>query len=69
MQWVLIEFYIFFRYTIYTGNKELNLQPIDPLFLEKFSIVQNENSPVNIQLHFRNLTLNGIKDIVIYKVV
>lgn len=51
------------------GNKDLNVPPIDPLFLEKFSIVQNQNSPVNIQLHFRNLTLNGIKDLVIYKVV
>lgn len=51
------------------GNEELGLIPIDPLKLDKFSIVQNEQSPVNIKLHLRNITLTGIKDIVVTKVV
>lgn len=51
------------------GNKELGLIPFDPLKLEKFSIVQNEQSPVNIRLHVRNITLTGLKDIAVSKVV
>lgn len=52
-----------------SGNKELNLQSIDPLTVEKFSVVQNEQSPVNIRLHLRNITLTGLKDLVVTKVV
>lgn len=52
-----------------SGNKELNLQSIDPLTVEKFSVVQNEKSPVNIRLHLRNITLTGLKDLVVTKVV
>lgn len=51
------------------GNKELELIPFDPLKLEKFSIVQNEQSPVNIRLHLRNITLTGLKDLTVTKVV
>lgn len=51
------------------GNKELALIPFDPLKLEKFSIVQNEQSPVNIRLHLRNITLTGLKDLTVTKVV
>lgn len=51
------------------GNEELNLIPFDPLKLDKFSIVQSEQSPVNIRLHLRNITLTGIKDIIVSKVV
>lgn len=51
------------------GNKELGLIPFDPLKLEKLSIVQNEQSPVNIRLHLRNISLTGLKDITVTKVV
>lgn len=43
--------------------------PIDPLKLEKFSIVQNEKSPVNIRLHLRNITLTGLKDFEVSKIM
>lgn len=59
----------YFNWINVTGNEELDLIPIDPLHLDKFSIVQNEQSPVNIRLHLRNITLTGIKDIVVSKVV
>lgn len=51
------------------GNKELELIPIDPLILDKLSIIQSADSPVNIKLNFRNLSLTGIKDVVVTKVV
>lgn len=51
------------------GNEELGLTPFDPLKLEKLSIVQNEQSPVNIRLHLKNITLSGLKDITVTKVV
>lgn len=51
------------------GNKELELIPFDPLKLEKFSIVQNEQSPVNIRLYLRNISLTGLKDLTVTKVV
>lgn len=58
------------RILIYViGNKEIALLPIDPLHLDKFSIVQNEQSPVNIRLHLRNITVTGLKDVVVSKVV
>lgn len=52
-----------------TGIKELELISIDPLKLEKFDIVQSEQSPVNIRLLLRNLTLTGLSDINITKIV
>lgn len=53
----------------FVGNTGLNLLPIDPLHMDKFDIIQSENSPVSIKLNLRNLTLSGIKDIVVNKVV
>lgn len=52
-----------------TGIKELELVAIDPLMVEKFDIIQSENSPVSIRLLLRNLTLTGLKDINITKIV
>ena len=52
-----------------TGNEQLALQSFDPLKLDKLSIVQPDNSPVNIRLNLRNITVTGIKDIVVSKVV
>lgn len=43
--------------------------PIDPLMLDKFYVEQKKDSPVNINLHFRNITFTGIKDFTINKVV
>lgn len=45
------------------------MQSIDPLTLEKFSVAQNPQSPVNIRLNLRNITLTGLKDLVVSKVV
>ncbi|XP_055322574.1 protein takeout-like isoform X2 [Sitodiplosis mosellana] len=52
-----------------SGNEEFALMPLDPLKLDKLSILQNQNSPVSIRLSLFNVTLTGIKDIVITKVV
>lgn len=43
--------------------------PLDPLNLDKLAILQNEESPVNIRLHLTNITLTGIKDVIVTKVV
>lgn len=61
--------FVLFSFIYAIGNKELGLIPIDPLHLDKFSIVQNEQSPVNIRLNLRNITVTGLKDIVVSKVV
>lgn len=62
-------FIFFYWFIVVAGNKELNLIPIDPLHLDKFDIIQSENSPVNIKLNLRNLTFKGVKDIVVDKVM
>lgn len=39
--------------------KEMNIVPIDPLFVNKVEIIQSEDSPVSIKLFTRNVDLVG----------
>lgn len=41
------------------GMKEMNIVPIDPLFVNKVEIIQSEDSPVSIKLFTRNVDLVG----------
>lgn len=50
-----------------SGNPQLNLSPIDPLKIDRIDIEQGNDSPVNINLHFRNVNLTGLGELVVYK--
>uniref|UniRef100_A0A1B0EV46 Uncharacterized protein n=1 Tax=Lutzomyia longipalpis TaxID=7200 RepID=A0A1B0EV46_LUTLO len=49
------------------GFPGLNLIPIDPLRVDKVDIRQNSESPVNINLFFRDIILNGLSQLKVYK--
>ncbi|EDV91333.1 GH17382 [Drosophila grimshawi] len=45
-----------------TGIKELGLVQLDPLLLKKFSLPKKPNSPVSIDLTFRNASMIGFAE-------
>lgn len=49
-----------------SGHPGLNLPPIDPLKVDRIDIEQGNNSPVNINLHFRNVFMTGLSKLEIY---
>ncbi|KAH8384111.1 hypothetical protein KR009_012173, partial [Drosophila setifemur] len=51
-----------------TGLKQLGLAPLDPLHIKKFDIGRNPNSPVNIDLSFREVDLLGLSGAVCKRV-
>lgn len=51
------------------GRRDLGLVPIDPLQVDEVNIEQGTNSPVNIDLKFRDLKCHGLSNAVIKKVV
>lgn len=52
-----------------TGLREINLVSIDPLRVNKVDIIQSANSPVNINLVFKNISLYGLGDLKAKRVV
>lgn len=51
------------------GLKSINLVSLDPLFIEKVDIIQGSDSPVNVNLNFKNVSMFGLSHMNIYKVV
>lgn len=51
------------------GRRDLGLIPIDPLQVDEVNIDQGNNSPVNINLKFREMKCHGLSTAVIKKVV
>lgn len=51
------------------GLRSLNLVSLDPLFIEKVDIIQSRESPVNVNLNFKNVTMFGLSSMKVYKVV
>uniref|UniRef100_A0A1L8DPW8 Putative hemolymph juvenile hormone binding protein n=1 Tax=Nyssomyia neivai TaxID=330878 RepID=A0A1L8DPW8_9DIPT len=49
------------------GFPGLNLIPLDPLHVDKVDIRQNTDSPVNINLFFRDIILKGLSQLKVYK--
>lgn len=47
--------------THFNGLPESNLISLDPVFVEKVDIIQGPESPVNVQLKFKNLRVYGLK--------
>ncbi len=51
------------------GHPGLSIPPLEPLHINSIDIIQGADSPINIDLHFKNLDLNGISKAVITKVM
>lgn len=51
------------------GRPDANIVSIDPLFLNEVSIIQGNDSPVNIQLNFKNASFYGLSNLRTTKVV
>ncbi|XP_017844864.1 uncharacterized protein LOC108601476 [Drosophila busckii] len=51
-----------------TGVKPLGLVPLDPLHIKKFGLGKKPNSPVSIDLQFKDALLIGLKDAMVKKV-
>lgn len=51
------------------GRRDLNLVPIDPLHVDEVNIDQGTNSPVNINLKFRNLKCYGLSQATVKRIV
>lgn len=45
-----------------TGEPKIALSQLDPLKINRMQIKQGGESPVNIQLDFTNVELQGLKD-------
>lgn len=51
------------------GLRALNLVSLDPLFIDKVDIIQGSESPVNVALNFKNVTMTGLSSLKVYNVV
>lgn len=43
--------------------------PIDPLHVDEVDIIQGSNSPVNINLNFKNVSFYGLSSLTVHKVM
>lgn len=50
------------------GRRDLNLVPLDPLQVNEVEIVQGSQSPVNINLKFRDMECYGLSTVQIMSV-
>lgn len=55
------------RSVILEGFPRLGLPSLDPLKIDKMDLEQDEKSPVNIKLNFRNINLTGMSTSRVYK--
>lgn len=51
------------------GHTGLAIPPLEPLRINSIDIIQGSESPINIDLHFKNLDLNGISKAVVTRVM
>lgn len=51
------------------GRPEINLVPIDPVHIDEAGIVQSKDSPVNIQIIFKDVLFYGLSDLNVTKVM
>lgn len=55
--------------TFKSGLRELNLASLDPLHVNEVDIIQGNESPVNINLNFKDVDFYGLSDLNVKKVV
>lgn len=51
------------------GRPDIKLVPLDPLHVDEVGIIQNKDSPVSINLNFKDVLFYGLSNLNITKVV
>lgn len=51
------------------GRRDINLVGIDPLHVDEVDIIQGSNSPVNINLNFKDVSFYGLSNMKVHNVV
>lgn len=51
------------------GRRDINIAPLDPLHVEEVDIIQGSESPVNVNLNFKECRFYGLSNLNIKKVV
>lgn len=54
---------------MFAGHNGISLLPLDPLSVPRISIIQGEESPVNVELVFTNNTVIGLHNFKFYKIM
>lgn len=57
-------FDILFKNIVYSGEPKIALSSFDPLKIQRMTLKQGGDSPVNIELNFINVELQGLRDFV-----
>lgn len=52
-----------------TGSRDINLVSLDPLRVNEVDIIQSSDSPVTVNLNFKDVEFYGLSDINVKKVV
>lgn len=51
------------------GRRDLNMVSLDPLHVDEVDIIQSRDSPVNINLNFKDVLFYGLSDLDVKKVM
>lgn len=51
------------------GLRSLNLVELDPLHVDEIDIIQGSDSPVNVNLNFKNVSMFGLSKLKVHNVV
>lgn len=51
------------------GLRDINLVQLDPLHVNEVDIIQGSDSPVNINLNFKDVDFYGLSEVMVKKVV
>lgn len=52
-----------------SGSRDINLVSLDPLHVNEVDIIQGNDSPVNVNLNFKDVEFYGLSDLNVKKVV
>lgn len=55
--------------TLKGGLRDINMVSIDPLFVNEVDIIQGSDSPVNVNLNFKDVKFYGLSNLKTKKVV
>lgn len=58
-----------YMHVLKNGRSDINIVPLDPLFIKELHIVQGSESPVNLNLRLRDINLHGLSNTRVKKVV
>lgn len=55
--------------TLKDGRRDINMVSIDPLRVDEVDIIQGSDSPVNVNLNFKDVLFYGLSTLDVKKVV